>query len=67
MGLLIVLGSCLIELRNAAYRLKKLAFNVISATAFLSACLNLPIRPVCSERDIPDVVTGCDAPARLIG
>jgi hypothetical protein len=38
------------------------AFNVISATALLSACLKLPIGPVCPERDIPNVVTGCDSP-----
>jgi hypothetical protein len=38
---------------------EELAFRVISARALLSACLSLPIRPVCSERDIPDVVTGC--------
>jgi hypothetical protein len=36
---------------------EELAFRVISARALLSACLSLPIRPVCSERDIPDVVT----------
>src|SRR5258708_6117548 len=27
---------------------------------FLGACLNLPIRPVCSQRDIPNIMTGCD-------
>ena len=31
-----------------------------SQCRFLGACLNLPIRPVCSQRDIPDVVTDCD-------
>jgi len=30
-----------------------------SQCRFLGACLNLPIRPVCSQRDIPDIMTGC--------
>jgi hypothetical protein len=31
-----------------------------SQCCFLGARLNLSIRPVCSQRDIPNVMTGCD-------
>src|SRR5260370_2851013 len=37
-----------------------------SQCRFPVACLNLPFRPVCSQRDIPDIMTGFDTLTRLI-